>query len=355
MSSDKSVEVDAYDGLVAVDDAPAPPDEHEGQHPAIKTVCVMNTGTKTRIIPNSEPVILDNECFEGKVMLLIRTPDVDHVGFRKDPNLLTMGDRQKRISTYFKDKKRRFEFQFQIKLKRVPEGPLFLGCELGESIKIGNITRGFVGVLLAMVRRINPGFHYSWGPESTVTSEQYECGDYEKTHLSFPVEASMDRIVITKPGGTLPEMGYELKESPESVKRRRRLGAGCVDWNLEDTYTMCLWSAYADWIKWKSLNVPGMSPFSLCRVTGHQPICLSFYEIQNIDIVEYKKKNCPHKCKDLNVYTRLEFSNREKTRGGFSIFGKKRGGIIGTESLVDTESVGSDFDVKSRISHLTVS
>jgi hypothetical protein len=69
----------------------------------------------------------------------------------------------------------------------------------------------------------------------------------------------MDRIVITKPGETPPELGHELYESLESVKRRHKMGAGLVDWNLEDTYTMCLWSAYCDWIKWKCLNVRTLS------------------------------------------------------------------------------------------------
>jgi hypothetical protein len=95
-----------------------------------------------------------------------------------------------------------------------------------------------VGLLLAMVRRINPGFHYSWGPDNKTPKEAFESGAYEKTHLSFPVEASMDRIVITKPGEELPELGHELEETNESVKRRRKLGAGCVDWNLEDTFTV---------------------------------------------------------------------------------------------------------------------
>jgi Protein of unknown function (DUF1769) len=328
--------------------------DHIGHHPALQTVCVMDCHQQARIIPNTTdtPYRLINDCFEGHVMLLMRTPDVD------DPRDRTsLGTCPRKVSEYFAGKKRRFEFQFQIRLKKVPTGPLFLGCELEHSIRVGTLTKGLVGILLAMVRRINPGFHYSWGPLETMGANQRASGDYEKTHLSFPVEASMDRIVITKPGETAPVLGEELFETAESVKRRRKMGAGSVDWNLNDTYTMCLWSAYADWIKWKSINVPGVSPFSLSRVTGTQPIYLSVYEITSCTNADYRRKRPPHLRKDLNQYTRLEFSNSEKTVGGLAeqVLGRKAGLLVGSSdhSVPDTESVGSEFETMSRVSHIT--
>lgn len=220
---------------------------------------------------------------------------------------------------------------------------------------MGAITKGLVNILLAMVRRINPGFHYSWGPDPKVSQQDIDQDNYEKTHLSFPVEASMDRIVISKPGETPPELGHELHETNESVKRRRRMGFGSVDWNLEDTYTMCLWSAYCDWIKWKSLNVPGVSPFSLSRVTGTQPIYLCVYELPNISPEEYRKKRPPHTRKELSVYTRFEFSNDEKTVGGYAetMLGKSKASVYPSDqSLPDTESVNSDFETRSRVTVL---
>ena len=340
---------------------------HEGQHPALYSLCVMDCRSERRIVPNAnEPFVLDNECFTGNVMLLVRTPDADqplhthlpHIHLpsihrRNQDDHPVLGENQQRVSQYFRGKKRRFEFQFQIRLKKVPTGALFLGCELERSVKVGGLTKTLVNLLLGMVRRINPGFHYSWGTHDDGT------GTYEKTHLSFPVEASMDRIVITKPGETLPTLGEELEESTESVKRRRKLGAGSVEWNTENTYTMCLWSAYADWIKWKSFNVPGVSPFSLCRVTGKQPIYLSVYEITSCTSADYKKKRPPHYQKDLKIYTRLEFSNEEKTTGGIaetkrSTIGFRRSNVLSSDqSVPDTDSINSDFETMSRISHIT--
>jgi len=288
-------------------------DGHEGQHPDLSKMCVINTATLQRIVPNCKPMPLDNDCFHGEVFLMIRTPDVDDAKETK-PTLQEARD----ISSYMKGRLRRFEFQFRVKLKKVPTGPLFLGCELDQPVKIGRIAKGLSNVLLAMIRRINPGFHYSWGVSKHTSEKDIAEDCYEKTHLSFPVEASMDRIVISKPGEEPPKLGEELMETPESVKRRRRMGAGSIQWNTEDTYTMCLWSAYCDWIKWKCMNVVGVRPFNLGIVTGTQPICLSVYEVKNISNAEYKKKRPPHYRKDLDVYARLEFSNQAKTNGGLA-------------------------------------
>jgi Protein of unknown function (DUF1769) len=321
---------------------------HAGQHRSLKRLSVMDVTTHTEVVPNAEPVVIDNECFTGHVMLLVRTPDVDDV--KEVPPAL---DSARRISKYFKAYKRRFEFQFQIKLKKVPTGPLFLGCEVEEMIKVSRWTKGLTGVLLAMIRRINSGFHYSWGVEKDALPEdELKEGKYENSHLSFPVEASMDRIVITKPGEEVPMLGYLLHESNASVKRRRRMGAGSVDWNLEDTYTMCLWSAYCDWIKWKSMNVTGVRPFSLGIVTGRQPIYLSVYELADYTPQEYKKKKPAHRRCDIKVYTRLELAHRDMTDGSLNPRFVNKDPMddsydIETDSEVETESVVTDgYDSK---------
>mmetsp|Transcript_14627 Transcript_14627/g.35615 ORF Transcript_14627/g.35615 Transcript_14627/m.35615 type:complete len:395 (+) Transcript_14627:252-1436(+) len=317
---------------------------HAGQHKELKRFSVVDTSTLQEIVPNAEPIVIDNECFSGHVMLLVRTPDVDDP---KEP--VPTLDSARRISKYFKEYKRRFEFQFQIKLKKVPTGPLFLGCEVEEMVKISRFTKGLAGGLLAMIRRINSGFHYSWGLEHEKTSkEDIEAGRYESTHLSFPVEASMDRIVITKPGEEPPKLGYALHETNASVKRRRRMGAGSVDWNTEDTFTMCLWSAYCDWIKWKSMNVPGVRPFSLGIVTGQQPIYLSVYELKDISPEEYRRKKPDHKKCDLKVYTRLEFSHREMTNKSLNSRLQNKGPIDSLDdSLGDTDSEVETMETSS--------
>lgn len=310
--------------------------DHEGQHPDLHKMCCINAENGERIIPNSKPVKIDNECFEGEVLLLIRTPDVDQPA--DSPPSLPMA---KHVSDYMQGRQRRFEFQFRIKFKKPPTGPIFLGCEVPQPVKLGRITKGLTSILLAMIRRINSGFHYSWGVDKKTTKEDLESGNYENTHLSFPVEASMDRIVITKPGETPPELGSELPETDASVKRRRKQGAGCVDWNTTDTYTMCLWSAYVDWLQWKCVNVAGVRPFPLGSVLGTQPIYLCVYEIKDIANEDYKKERPAHSRKRLSVYSRMEFSHIEKTSGGMSE-------QLGNHVVVEDDNLRSSYLFEKR-------
>eukprot|EP00980_Cylindrotheca_fusiformis_P011081 scaffold2551_cov113-Cylindrotheca_fusiformis.AAC.20 len=315
---------------------------HAGQHPAMKKVSIVDCGTSCEIIPNGSPVRIDNEFFSGQVMLLIRTPDVDDA---KEP--VPTGEIARQVSDYMKGYKRRFEFQFQIKFKKVPTGPLFLGCEVEEPIKVSKWTKGIAGFLLRMIGRINSGFHSSWGYDIAKNAhpELFRTGNYEKSHLSFPVEASMDRVVITHQRETPPELGHALNETPESVRRRRKMGFGSVGWNTEDTYTMCLWNAYMDWITWKTMNVPGCRPFPLTNVTGHLPVYLCVYELKDISAQDYKRKKPPHNQSNLRHYARMEFAHQDATRGGIAPrFRDNRT----SNSCADTDSEVGSEDSNSR-------
>jgi hypothetical protein len=87
----------------------------------------------------------------------------------------------------------------------------------------------------------------------------------------------MDRFVATKPGEEVPQLGQEIVEDPDVMRKRKR--GGSIEWNTEDTYTMALWSAYFDWIEWQILNFPGIRPFSATSVAGVQPIKVNLYTI----------------------------------------------------------------------------
>ena len=62
------------------------------------------------MIPHTPVAVRDNApCLPTQVMLLVRTPDVD---CKREPTPTL--ESAARISKYFKDYKRRFEFQFQV-------------------------------------------------------------------------------------------------------------------------------------------------------------------------------------------------------------------------------------------------
>lgn len=201
-------------------------------HPELEVLHLVDCASARRIIP-SEVVVLDNDLFRGKLLAMIRTSDADN-----EPELssqTSISATQQAVSNYLRPKQRRFEFQFQLKFKRIPSGPLFLACEVDEAVKMGMVQRAFVGACLNFVKKMNSGFH------SCLTGQEGTCMDdrYEKTHIAFKVDASMDALVATRPGDPLPKLGEAIQEAPESLRYRKR--GGKIDWNIEDTYTMGLW------------------------------------------------------------------------------------------------------------------
>ena len=99
-------------------------EEFRDQHPEMMSkVFVVNANNLERVVPNSGEYILENNFFTGKMFLMIRTPDVDNERSSKWGDYKPQtGSTAARVSEYFKDKKRQFEFQFQIKLKTLPTG-----------------------------------------------------------------------------------------------------------------------------------------------------------------------------------------------------------------------------------------
>lgn len=269
-------------------------------HPALSSLYIIDANTGERIYPNTAtPTHISTEWFEMDMMVLIRTPDVD------DPKAEKGMPCNKQWADYLRGKQRRFEFQYQIKLKKVPQNKaVYFSCELDEPIKMGMIQRAFVGAAMAFMKSTNPTFHYS----ITGSKERSPDGKFEKPHMSFTVEGSLDRLVVSKPGETPPQLGTVIEEDPESMKKRKK--GVPVNWNLEDTYTMALWSAYVDFLDWRVINLPGIRPFGLSSVLGTQPFYLTMYMIDD------NRDNDKHYQKDITNVINLELSNNKEAERG---------------------------------------
>jgi hypothetical protein len=103
-----------------------------------------------------------------------------------------------------------------------------------------------------------------WGNEHEQQQQYSRVGlrRLRKDAFILPAEASMDRIVISKPGDMIPTSGEELFESVESVKRRRKMGAGSVLWNTLRLDAFAL------------SHVTGVQP---CKTTNAQTKSLKIY------------------------------------------------------------------------------
>jgi hypothetical protein len=261
-------------------------------HPSLTPFYVLDVLSGRRILPNiGEPMKLETEWFYCDMVCIIRTPDAD------DPTAPVGTLTSQKTSDYLRAKQRRFEFQFQCKLKKRPTGKaIYFACHLDEAIKMGVIQRAFVGAAMAFVKTTNPTFHYS-----IQGSKPTPDGKWEKPCMSFTAEGSLDRLVVTKAGDPVPALGGELYENPESIKYRKK--GGLVDWNTEDTYTMALWSAYVDFLDWRVINLPGIRPFNLSSILGQQCINLTLY------VIDENRGTDKHYQKDIETIVHFELSN----------------------------------------------
>lgn len=245
-------------------------------------------GPQQRVIPNCTAVDIDTELFSGKMLLMFRTPEADEIS-SENP-----------IASYFKGKQRRFEFQWQFKLKKVPEGDMFFCAELDEPVQMGMIQRALTSTALKFVKKMNQGFSY-------YLSESLDSPSY----LSFPIGTSMDRFAVTKPGESVPNLGEEVIEDVDTMRQRKK--GKKIEWNVNDVYTMAVWSAYLDWIDWKLMNFPGIRPFAVTSVAGVQPIKLTLF---TTPAVREGEDSVSRKGADRNIVFNMEMSNAVKSTLG---------------------------------------
>jgi hypothetical protein len=245
-------------------------------HPELEDLFLINKVSNKRAYPNGEPIPIESDLFSGHILFMFRTSDAD----KKEAPIQTGGTaRCNEISDYFRTKKRRFEMQLQFKFKKAPDSQLYLSCDLEEPIKLGLVQRAFMKATMNFCKKKNPSLSYCLSGQDKVSEEDRKAGRYESPHMAFPVESTLDRLVITKPGEQPPRLGDEVHEDPELIVERKK-GSG-IDYNTHDTYTWCIWSAYIDFLSWKCVNLPAIRPFSIANVNGAQPVSLRFYTLNS--------------------------------------------------------------------------
>jgi len=268
-------------------------------HPELDDLCVINEATMEREIPNGDPITIENDLLSGTMLPLFRTTDADDL-----PGATVRGSAANdKVSDYFRPKKRRFELQLQITLKKIPDGQLFFGCEMDQTLDLGIVQRTFLTAIMSFIKtRNNGGLIFNLSGEEEVAE-----GDFEKPHFALWLETSADRFIITKPGDEPPPLGTELYEDPE-VWARRKAGAREFDYNTEDTYTISVWSAYIDFAQWKCLNIPAISQFALSSVIGDQIFRIHWY-IADPDLATHKQK-------DIKRILSYEFAHKAESAIG---------------------------------------
>lgn len=279
--------------------------QSQQNHPDLEELYFIDRLTNERIYPNGHAVDIDNDMYTGKLLIMVRTGDADGTAKPAYSGGTASNDR---ISTYFRSKKRRFEIQFQVKFKKVTDAQIYLSIEYDHPVKQNILARTSIGAAMKFCKMKNPSFSYSLQGKENATEDEQKAGLYENPHFAFPM-TTLDVVKITKAGEKPPELGKIISEDSEAYQKRFSEG---IDYNLDDTYTICLWSSYVDFVSWKAVNLPAIPKFSLTKVNGAQPMIVKVYAL-NRDSDDEKR----HLQKNLTSILHVEVSRR-----GITSFGK---------------------------------
>eukprot|EP00123_Amoebidium_parasiticum_P012939 comp21672_c0_seq1/m.30498 comp21672_c0_seq1/g.30498 ORF comp21672_c0_seq1/g.30498 comp21672_c0_seq1/m.30498 type:complete len:1017 (-) comp21672_c0_seq1:48-3098(-) len=222
----------------------------------------VDLGNAPIILPNSrEPIAFECERFKGTALVKFRTDPLDPV-----------------YAPYFEGKSRTFEFQIQGRFKQAmgPGDRLLFGIEIPEYLSLGLVGRGIIRVMLAVANRIISGVHSSLGDK--------KIG--ELPHLMFPIETTVDRLLITPDGETPPALCIPML--PEGLDKKARANLHLVG-DLNHTYTISMHGMYVDFVKWTLCNMPGMGSVDLRSIVGDNPMRLIGYVLP----ADYKGPHVP--------------------------------------------------------------
>ena len=189
------------------------------------------------------------------------------------------------ISSFVFSSRRVFELQVQGRFKRLPEGEIVVGGESTNKMELGLIMRSICKAVCNFGSSIISDLHYSFGDVQSTP-------DYQLPHMSAPLFSTMDKLIVTLPGGALPKMGEPFNEDPEHRKKRmkyKNIEDACI--KIGNTYSFSVASSNIDFCKWCTVGIPMVKPMDLRTFWGDSDLRLVAYEIPKAVRDKYPNKH----------------------------------------------------------------
>ena len=95
--------------------------------------------------------------------------------------------------------------------------------------------------------------------------------------MGAPAFHSFDRVVITPPGQTPPQLGAHLPKTSSDTQRRKNFFKSNLKVDLDSTYTFSMKNRRFDPLGWRVVSVPIVKQFTVSRYT--EAIRLTVYEV----------------------------------------------------------------------------
>jgi hypothetical protein len=178
---------------------------------------------------------------------------------------------------------RNWEIRFQLKFKKVPEGELMFGLELGGYVVINRMARKVQQALNYAIGNVVGDFYHSNGDDPAKT-----IGEVEPPTFVMPLWA-FDQFIISEAGqeptttDDLTGQGFVRKtmgvrKYAEEMKKLQST------FSTDKVYTFCFWgiSRFLDVNRWEICGVPGLPGFRMDfnDLCGSAPVYITMYELE---------------------------------------------------------------------------
>lgn len=159
--------------------------------------------------------------------------------------------------------RRQFEVQVQGKFKRLPIGEIFVGAETNVKVDMGLLTKSITKAALKFCGTMVNDLHYSFGDDQSDPNHQLP-------HIVAPIFPTFDKVLVTPPGGVLPEMNVPFNEDLEYRKQRIKYKlTSDAKIDLNTTYSFSVNTSNLNLLDWTLVGIPMVRPMDLRSFVGN--------------------------------------------------------------------------------------
>lgn len=143
-----------------------------------------------------------------------------------------------------------------------------MGAEVTNKMELGFLTKSMCNAALKFCGTMVTDLHSSFGDNPSQPK-------YQLPHLVAPLFPTLDKIVVTPPGETPPQVGIPFVEDPEYRKQRmkfKQISDSNIDVN--SIYSFSVNTAQIDVVNWQLTGIPMIRPQDLTMFMGNSDLRL---------------------------------------------------------------------------------
>jgi len=290
-------------------------DDKKAQNQLVVT-SIADEPPKQVTVNSEEAIEFENECFAGRMMVLVKTSDHD-----------ASNPWAEYLRTSVAGKKKTVEIQIQGRFLNEPHGTVYIGAELPRPVNVSRLAAAALRGVVSAVGSLNKNLgKMNFG---LVTSRDGEGLSDEVSHTVYPLANSVDTLLVTKLDEPWPALGGTLPNIKQRVE----------SFDTKHVYTFSLWTEYLDVLEWKLVKIPGLRTVDIRGHIQDQPIQFVVYDLlDDCDGRHLDSNKCYYCCISLhNLHANTARQSEAKKAGTWSFAWSETSSDRESDSMYSSE------------------